>query len=370
VVLGHQSNLIKATLAENIFTVDQPKMLGTADAVKCTEAHLMDYQGDILILCGDTPLLNKTTVKRIIQKHKKTKSVCTFLTAVIHSPKGYGRVIRDKNGDAVAIREDKDAVGLERDIAEINVGVYCCQSGGLFKSLKEIKINEKKKEFYLTDIVEFFSKNGLRVETVKTEDPLEGLGVNTREDLAAAETVLRQRVLSRLMLDGVTIVDPTTTYIDEDTKIGYDTRIYPFTFIEGDVRIGRNCKIGPYARLRRGTRIDDYVEIGNFTEVSRTKIGSKTYMKHFSYLGDALLGANVNIGAGTITANFDGRQKNVTKISDGAFIGSDAVLIAPVKVGRKAVVGAGSVVTKGTTIPDGGLAVGVPARIIVKEERK
>ncbi|MCK5178382.1 MAG: bifunctional UDP-N-acetylglucosamine diphosphorylase/glucosamine-1-phosphate N-acetyltransferase GlmU, partial [Candidatus Omnitrophica bacterium] len=307
-------------------------------------------------------------VKRIVQKHKKSKTVCTFLTAVVHDPKGYGRIIRGNGGGVVAIREDKDAVGFERDIAEINVGVYCCESKELFNALKEIKMNKKKKEFYLTDIIEFFFEKGLKVATVETEDPFEGLGINTREDLAMAETILRQKILKDFMLQGVTIVDPSMTYIDVNAKIGYDTVIYPFTFIEADVRIGSNCQIGPFARIRSGTRIEKKVEIGNFTEVSRAKVGSGTFMKHFSFVGDSSIGENVNIGAGMVTANFDGQQKHPTKIADGAFIGSGAILVAPAKIGKKAVIGAGSVVPKGKTIPDGSVAVGVPAKIISKKE--
>ncbi len=368
VVLGHKSDMVKKVLSESVIAVEQPKMLGTADAVKCAENYFRSYRGDVLIMCADTPLLNKATVKRIVQKHKKSKTACTFLTAVVHDPKGYGRIIRGNGGGVVAIREDKDAVGFERDIAEINVGVYCCESKELFNALKEIKMNKKKKEFYLTDIIEFFFEKGLKVATVETEDPFEGLGINTREDLAMAETILRQKILKDFMLQGVTIVDPSMTYIDVNAKIGYDTVIYPFTFIEADVRIGSNCQIGPFARIRSGTRIEKKVEIGNFTEVSRAKVGSGTFMKHFSFVGDSSIGENVNIGAGMVTANFDGQQKHPTKIADGAFIGSGAILVAPAKIGKKAVIGAGSVVPKGKTIPDGSVAVGVPAKIISKKE--
>lgn len=370
VVLGYKSDMVKNALEGQVVAVEQPKILGTADAVRCVAKHLRSYSGDVLILCGDTPLLDKATVKRVVSKHKKSKAVCTFLTAVVHDPKGYGRIIRGEGGGVVAIREERDATDYERGIAEINVGVYCCRSKELFKALSEIKISKKKKEFYLTDLVEFFFEKDLRVETVETEDSAEGLGINTREDLAAAENILNQRILSEFMLQGVTITDPRTTYINASTKIGSDTVVHPFTFIESDVRIGSNCQIGPFARLRPGTRIHDKVEIGNFTEVSRSKIGSKTLMKHFSFLGDALVGANVNIGAGVVTANFNGQQKNTTKIDDGAFIGSDSVLVAPVKIGKKSVVGAGSVVTKGKVVPDGSVAVGTPARIISKGKRK
>lgn len=370
VVLGHRSGAVEKALEDSFTIVEQSKMLGTADAVKSAQNFLKSYRGDVLVLCGDTPLLDKMTVKRVVQKHKKAKAACTFLTAVVHDPRGYGRIIRGTGGGVVAIREDKDAVGYERTIAEINVGVYCCQNKELFKALNAVKLNKKKKEFYLTDIIEYFFENGLKVETVETEDPAEGLGINTRADLAVAESILRRRILRRFMLDGVTVVDPGTTYIAANAQIGYDTVIHPFSVIETDVRIGNNCQIGPFVRLRSGTKIDNDVEIGNFTEVSRTKIGSKTLMKHFSFLGDSQVGMNVNIGAGVVTANFDGKEKNVTKIEDGAFIGSDAVLIAPVRVGKKAVIGAGSVVTRRKNIPDGSIALGVPAKILSKDKRK
>lgn len=369
VVVGYQGDAVKKQLGSGPIIVRQPKLSGTADAVRRVAGHLKNYRGDVLILCGDTPLLNKMVIRELVGKHKNSKAVCTFLTAAVGDPRGYGRIIRDERGKVAAIREDKDALDHERNIAEINVGVYCVQSRALFGALKRIRLNEKKKEFYLTDIIDLFYQDGSRIETVTTEDPVEGLGVNTKEDLAVAERVIREKILKNFMRDGVTIVDPATTYIDADVKIGKDTCIRPFTIIEKDVRIGDRCVIGPFARLRPGVRLGNGVEIGNFTEVSRTKIGNKTLMKHFSFLGDALVGSNVNIGAGTITANFDGARKNQTKIGNGAFIGSDSILIAPVKIGNKAVVGAGSVVTKGKVVPDGGIAVGVPAQIKARRER-
>lgn len=369
VVVGYKGDAVKKQLGSGPIIVRQPKLSGTADAVRRVAGHLKNYRGDVLILCGDTPLLNKTVIKELVGKHKNSKAVCTFLTATVGDPQGYGRVIRDERGKVVAIREDKDALDHERNIAEINVGVYCVRSRALFGALKRIRLNEKKKEFYLTDIIDLFYQDGSKIETVTTEDPVEGLGVNTKEDLAVAERVIRDKILKNFMRAGVTIADPATTYIDADVKIGKDTCIRPFTIIEKDVRIGDRCAIGPFARLRPGVRLGNGVEIGNFTEVSRTKIGNKTFMKHFSFLGDALVGSDVNIGAGTITANFDGVRKNQTKIGNGAFIGSDSILIAPVKIGNKAVVGAGSVVTKGKVVPDGGIAIGVPAQIKARRER-
>jgi len=370
VVLGHKNKMVEEVLGDGVVPVLQSKLLGTADAVKTTQNYFKNYAGDVLILCGDTPLLDKATVRKIVQKHRKSKSICTFLTAVVHDPNGYGRIIRDDRGAVTAIREDKDALGYERDIAEINVGAYCFRGGELFKALKEIKLNEIKKEFYLTDIIELLYNQGAKMETVETEDSLEGLGVNTRQDLSTVQQAMRRKILDNFMSQGVSITDPATTYIDVDAKIGYDTIIHPFTVIERDVRIGKGCQVGPFARLRPGTRLEDHVEVGNFTELSRAKIGSGTLMKHFSFLGDSVVGADVNIGAGVVTANFDGQDKHTTRIEKNAFIGCNAVLVAPAKIGKKAVVGAGSVVPKRKTVPENSVVVGVPAKIISGKKSK
>lgn len=363
VVLGHKSELIEDYLGEEYKILHQKQLLGTADAVKCAQKFLKGYRGHLLVLCGDTPLLNKNSIRNLIKKHKKTNSSCTFLTAVLHNPSGYGRVIRDEGGKVVAIREEKDAVGLEKNIAEINAGVYCFRNKELFQGLNQIKLNKRKKEFYLTDIIEHFTQNGLKVDTLEAEDAQECLGINTRQDLAESESIIRQRILKEFMLQGVTVLDPVTTYIDASARIGKDTVIRPYSYIEQNVRIGTRCLVGPFARLRPGTKVGNNVEIGNFTEVSRSKIGNHSIMKHFGFIGDASVGAHVNIGAGTVTANYDGKQKNATSIANNAFIGSDSVLVAPVKIGRHATIGAGSVVTRGKNVPDGAIAYGVPARI-------
>lgn len=367
IVLGHKSDEVAEYLPKEAIVVQQKQLLGTADAVKSVENKMKSYRGHVLILCGDTPLLNKSMIRELIRKHKKSNASATVLTTVVHDPQGYGRIIRDEGGNIVAIREEKDAAGFEKSIAEINVGVYCFKAQDLFKGLKSIQLNTKKKEFYLTDIFEYFTENGLKAATVETEHPEEGLGVNSRSDLAVAESIIRQRILKSIMQQGVTIIDPSTTYIDENVKIGTDTVIRPFTVIEKGSKIAANCSIGPFAHIRPGTKIDKNVVIGNFTEVSRSKIGQDTLVKHFSFLGDATLGKNVNIGAGTVTANYDGENKHNTKIGDQAFIGSDSVLIAPSKIGKKAVIGAGSVVTKGTNVADGGTYAGVPAKKVIKK---
>lgn len=368
VVLGHRHEEVRAHLSSEIGIVIQKKLLGTADAIKSARPVFRNYRGDVLILCGDTVLLRQETVRRLIQRHRRTNAVCTFLTTQVGKPFGYGRVIRDESGQAVAIREEKDATPEEKGINEINVGAYCFQSEDLFKFIDSVKVNEKKKEFYLTDLVGFFSEQGKKVETVTTDDTREGLGINTREDLAVAVDLIRKRILKDFMLRGVTVVDPSSTHIYADVRIGQDTVIRPFTLIENNVQIGCQCVIGPFAHLRPGTRLGDQVEIGNFAEVSRSTLGAKCLQKHFSFVGDAEVGAGTNIGAGTVTANYDGKNKNKTKIGKKAFIGSDSILVAPVTIGDGAMTGAGCVVTKGKVIPPGGIAVGVPARILERKK--
>ena len=246
----------------------------------------------------------------------------------------------------------------------MNVGVYCFKIRDLFDALKCVEKNKKKQEFYLTDVIEIITNNGKEIKTVLSDGHKDYLGINNRKDLSIAEQVVRERVLEQFMFEGVTIIDPNTTYIDANVKIGQDTVLKPFTYIEKDVIIGKNCQIGPFARLRSGTKIEDNVEIGNFTEVSRTQIGKETRMKHFSYLGDAIVGSKANIGAGSVTANYDGNNKNVTNIGNNSFIGCDAVLVAPVKVGDDAVVGAGSVVTRNKNVPKNSVVYGIPAKIV------
>ena len=366
VVVGHKSEMVKAYVGNTVEVAIQKQLLGTADAVKSVVPHLKGYSGHVLILCGDTPLLDRAIIRQLINKHLRTKVACTVLTARIPDAGTYGRIIRDANGNISAIREHKDATLEEQAINEINVGVYCFRAPLLVETLKKVQLNAKKKEFYLTDIVELLLSRGEKVETLVTDDPNVAFGVNTREDLALCESILRARILKRLMLSGVTIVDPRTTFIDDEVKIGRDTVIHPFTVIQGGVKIGEECSIGPFARIRPGSVIGNKAEIGNFGEVSRTTIGEGSLMKHFGFLGDTTIGKNANIGAGCVTANYDGVNKNKTFIGDEAFIGSDAVLVAPVNVGAGAVVGAGSVLTRGKKVPNRGLAVGVPARIFSK----
>jgi bifunctional UDP-N-acetylglucosamine pyrophosphorylase/glucosamine-1-phosphate N-acetyltransferase len=366
VVVGHGSQKVKDAVGDSVEFVLQERLLGTGDAVNRCASYLKNYQGTVLVLCGDTPLLSKGIIAALLKQHHRAKASATVLTADIDNPQGYGRIIRDPQGRIQAIREQKDASLEEQKINEINVGVYCFKAKDLFTTLKEVKLNPAKKEFYLTDVIELLLAHGKNVGTYRTMDASVAFGVNSREDLSQAQGIIRRRILSRHMFSGVTIVDPLTTFIEDGVSIGQDTVIHPMTVIHRDVRIGKNCSIGPLARLRPGTRISDGVEIGNFAEVSRTSLGHGVMQKHFSFLGDAQIGAGTNIGAGVVTANYDGVVKNKTIIGRGAFIGSDAILVAPNTIGAGAVVGAGSVVARGKHVPAGMVAVGVPARVIKK----
>lgn len=369
VVLGHLGERVKAHLGQGVVCVRQKKLLGTADAIRSVAPHLKNYSGDVLILCGDAPLLAKETLQRLVKGHRQTNASCTFLTAELEDAFGYGRVIRNRDGNPVAIREEKDASDDERAINEINTGIYCFKTKDLLAGLTKIALNKKKKEFYLTDIIDILAKENKRIEAVMVKNPIEGLGINTRKDLSVADYIMRQRILEKHMLNGVTVVDPQTTYIAVNVKIGQDTIIRPCTVIEDNVVIGKGCAIGPFCHLRPRAHIKDGAEVGNFTEVSRSTVGEKSLMKHFSFLGDATVGKNANIGAGVVTANYDGKNKNKTFIGNGAFVGSDSILVAPVTIGEKAMTGAGCVVTKGKKVLKGQVIIGVPGKIIKKARR-
>lgn len=350
-------------------TVVQKKLMGSGDAVRSASQYFSGFNGRIVVLCGDTPLINKETIKRLIKTHQKESASCTVLTARVDNPANYGRIVRDDSGNVAKIIEEKDLSIYEEVIEEINVGAYCFRRKDLFNFIKKIEINKKKKEYYLTDLVEILRKNDKRVVSASCRDENEFIGVNSKVELAKAAKVIKQKVLEGLMISGVTIVDPASTFIDMDAVIGRDTIIYPSTIIEKNVAVGKSCKVGPFTRLRPGTRLSDDVEVGNFVELNRTEVASGTKIKHHTYFGDAYVGKNVNVGAGSITANYDGKNKNKTIIGDGVFIGVGAVLIAPIRIGKNAIVGAGSVVTKNRNVPANKIVAGVPARIF-KERRK
>jgi len=363
-VLGHKHEEVKKLLMPGAKIVIQKRLKGTADAVKQALPLLRNFKGTVLVLYADNPLLRLETIKKVLRHHTGHKVAATLLTAKLDEPRGYGRVLRDKYASICGIAEEKDADDFQKDIKEINTGIACFDKDRLLEALKYVRPNNRKKEYYLTDTVGILYKKGSLIDSVRISDIHEALGVNSRQDLACANKIMQRRINEALMKSGVSIVDPDSTFISYGTKVGSDTTIYPFTVIERDVKIGRHCFVGPFIHLREGTVLQDEVKVGNFLEVVRSKIAAKTKARHFGYLGDSRIGRAVNIGAGTVTANFDGRKKNVTVIRDKAFIGSDTVLVAPVKIGKGSRTGAGSVVVKHKNVADGKTVVGVPARPI------
>ena len=370
-VAGYGSDLLRKAIGLRTKFVIQKKLLGSGDAVIRAKAALGPrVSGNVLIICGDTPLIRYETIKSLIDKHNSSDASATILTARLKDPTGYGRIVRDDNKSVSKIVEEIEAGLYEEVIDEINVGTYCFKAKDLYEALAVVKPDNRKKEIFLTDVIEILRNKGKKIESVLTKDEGEAIGINDRADLADASAVLKKRILDELMLSGVTVEDPLTTTVYPDVRIGRDTVIYPNTVIESGVEIGARCLVGPFARLRAGTKIGDEVEVGNFVELVRTTLGASTKVKHHTYLGDAIVGKDVNIGAGTITANFDGVRKNRTIIEDGSFIGIGARLVAPVKVGRRATVGAGSVVPKNQNVPGGATVLGVPARLYKKNKKR
>jgi len=362
-VAGYGSELLRYEV-KNARIIVQKRFLGSGDAVLACKSGVGKYSGDVLIICGDTPLIRADTIKSLMEKHRSSKASLTILTAELKDPTGYGRIVRRPDGKISKIVEETETRLYEEVINEINVGTYCFNAGDMFDSLAKIKPDNSKKELFLTDTIEILHKSGKTIESVMIKDEGEIIGINTRKDLSRATRILKDRVLEEIMSNGVTIEDPSSTTIYPGVKIGQDTIVHPNTVIESDVEIGKGCRIGPFARIRNKVCLADNVEIGNFVELVRTRIGCGTRVKHHTYLGDTIIGKNVNVGAGTITANYDGKNKNRTIIEDGAFIGVGAILIAPLRIGRLALVGAGSVVPKNHNVPKGATVAGVPARLL------
>lgn len=369
---------LAAHLNERVELIYQRDPKGTAHALRqIPEGELRGRQ--VLVVNGDSPLLTAASVLSVIHAHQEAEAPAT-IASVDDPSRDDGRIVRNQDGSLDRIVERKDATPEQRQqIHEFNVGLYCFDGSKLVAALERVTDDNKAGEFYLTDVVQHLRP----VNVVKLADPDEALGVKDRVRLARATGVLRRRLLDACMVSGVTIVDPDTTFIDAAVTIGQDTVIEPFTVLKGDTHIGVECRIGPhvhiedarignrsdcgpFAKLRPGTEIGDDVHVGSFAELVRTKVGRGSKVPHVSYLGDTDLGEDANIGAGTITANFDGSNKNRTQIGDGAFVGVDTMLVAPVKLGKGARTGAGSVVTK--DIPDGATAVGVPARVIRRKQ--
>jgi bifunctional UDP-N-acetylglucosamine pyrophosphorylase / glucosamine-1-phosphate N-acetyltransferase len=391
VVVGPQAPKIKEILAPyDLEVVYQERPRGTGDAVLQTRETLARARGPVLVLNGDAPLITVETLQRLMKTHQAERSVLTLLTAVVDTPAGYGRVIRSRNGRIRRIVEEKDATPKERTSREINTGFYIVDKDYLYQSAKTLKADNKQGEYYLTDIIGTAIHQRRKVSVVRLEEGTEEvLGINTRMDLAIAEKIMRRRILLEHLQNGVTLMDPDTTRIDADVMIGSDTVIYPQVQIEGKSRIGQECvirshvritdcrigpgvvikdscvltesileegtTIGPFAHLRPGTVLRKGSRIGNFVEAKKAELGEGSKANHLSYLGDATIGKRVNIGAGTITCNYDGVQKHPTVIENDVFVGSDAQLVAPVRIEHGAVIGAGSTITK--DVPSYALAI-------------
>jgi bifunctional UDP-N-acetylglucosamine pyrophosphorylase/glucosamine-1-phosphate N-acetyltransferase len=399
VVVGHGAERVKEIISSNrIRYVLQAEQLGTGHAAFCAREELRDFKGNVVIINGDFPLIRPETLSRFIETHKKNKAVVSLLTTILDNPHGYGRVIRSESGDVVRIVEEKDATSEERKLKEINSGAHCVKASFLWEALRQISTDNEQGEYYLPDIVKVASKNGKRVIGLVVHDSEEVLGVNNRAELARVEQIIRRRTNESFMLSGVTIVNPEVTYISPQVQIGPDTVIYPNTFIYGSTSIGKSCKIGPsvwiedsqigsdvtinfssyitkaviedrvtvgpFAHLRPGSNILSGTKIGNFVEIKKSKIGRGSKVLHLSYIGDATIGEGVNIGAGTITCNYDGFYKHETIIEDDVFIGSDTMLVAPVRVGKGATTGAGSTITK--DVPPGTLAIGRARQVVIE----
>ena len=366
VVVGWGRKEIESHLDSKGTLVFQSPQLGTGHAVQATQKLLGDFRGDLLIWPGDMTAIKKETIRQLIQEHQKLRPEATILSSFMVEPRGYGRMIR-RGGRVVEIREELDATPAEKRINEVNTGVYLFKPAALFGALKKIRPANQKKEYYLTDIIRLIYEAGGKVEAFPLASPEESQGINSQADLARVVKILNKQNIQRLQIEGVTIVSPEQTFIAPGVKIGKDSVIYPWTYLERDVKIGRGCRIGPFAKIRSGSVVEDGAVIGSFVEINRSRIGKKVRAKHLTYLGDAEVGEATNIGAGTITANYDGKKKNKTRIGRKAFIGVDTIFIAPVSVADGGKTGAGAVLTRGTKVKRGEVVVGVPARSLKKK---
>jgi bifunctional UDP-N-acetylglucosamine pyrophosphorylase/glucosamine-1-phosphate N-acetyltransferase len=378
-IIGHGAEMVKAQLGNVCSYALQEEQLGTAHAVMQACPRLEGKQGVTLVVCGDTPLIRAETMEALFKQHEESSAKATILTASIENPTGYGRIIRNDSGFVEKIVEHKDATEEERKINEINTGTYCFDNIALFEALKNVSNDNVQGEYYLPDVIEILKKQGEVVTAFQTNEFEETLGVNDRVALSEAERIMRHRTNEAHMRNGVTIIDPATTYIETDVEIGRDTVIYPGSMVKGKTIIGADCQIGPnteidsckigdatvirhsvandsligdrvnigpFAHIRPKSAISDDVKIGNFVEIKKSNFGTGSKASHLSYIGDAEVGSNVNIGCGSITVNYDGKNKFLTKIEDDVFIGCNSNLVAPVTIGKGAYVAAGSTITK------------------------
>jgi len=384
-VIGHGSDAVRQTVGNAARYALQDDQLGTAHAVSQAQSLLQGKGATtVLVMYADMPLLRPETLKLLVDAHQEQAATLSLLTMISDRPRGFGRIIRDTKDAIAAVVEDAQATPDQKAIRELNVGVYCIDSGWLWDHLDKVPVSPQG-EYYLTDLVEMAVSEGQLIHAIRLDDPAEALGINTRVHLAEAESALRQRTNRDLMLSGVSLVDPATTYIHPTVRIGFDTIIEPNTHIYGQTSIGEGCHIGPhaviedatlednvyvgpFAHLRRGAYLESGVHMGNFGEIKNSRLRQGVRMGHFSYIGDGDIGENTNIGAGTITCNYDGKNKHKTVIGKNVFIGSDTMLVAPVTLGDGSRTGAGSVVTR--DVPPGGLVYGVPARPPVTHKKE
>jgi bifunctional UDP-N-acetylglucosamine pyrophosphorylase/glucosamine-1-phosphate N-acetyltransferase len=378
-IVSEGAEAVKAELGDRVAYAIQTEQLGTAHATLQAAEHLEGLQGTTVVLYGDTPLITGETVSRLLQHHEESGAVCTVLTAIASNPKGYGRIIRNSNGQVIDIVEEKDATAEQKAITEINTGIYCFDNIKLFDVLKRVDNDNAQNEYYLPSAFTLLREMGEKVSAYQADVFEDTLGVNDRAALAQAEAIMQKRINEALMMSGVTIKDPQTTYIEADVKIGKDTVILPGSILSGRTEIGEGCtigpnseisntkvghhttirhsvvsdseigsevQIGPFSHIRPQTAIGNRAKVGNFVEVKKSTIGEGSKASHLSYVGDAEIGKDVNLGCGMITVNYDGKYKYLTKVEDGAFIGCNVNLIAPVTVGKEAIVAAGSTITE------------------------
>lgn len=387
-VVGHGADKVKDTIGDDVSYVLQKEQLGTGHAVMQAERLLQKKDGTTLIVCGDTPLITKETLEKLFIHHEETAATATILTTSVRNPAGYGRIIRNEIGNVERIVEEKDAKAEEKEINEINSGIYCFDNKRLFEALKQVTNENAQGEYYLPDVIEIFQKQNLLIAAFETTDVEETIGVNDRVALANAEKVMRRRINERHMKNGVTIIDKEHTYISSDATIGADTVVYPGTVLTGNVTVGSDCilgphteikdsvigdhttvkhsvvvdseigsdvSIGPYAHIRPQSVLGNHIKIGNFVEVKASRLDDGAKASHLSYIGDAEIGKEVNLGCGSITVNYDGKHKYKTIVEDGAFVGCNVNLIAPVTVGKGAYVAAGSTITD--DVPNNALSI-------------
>ena len=354
-VVGYLKEQVKDVLKDDVKYVVQEEMLGTGHAVMQAAKYLKGKKGKVLILNGDVPILRPETIEKILNKSRENKEYATLLSAIYDNPTGYGRIIRDEGGNVKGIVEEKDATDEQKKLQEINAGVYCFDIQELLKALKELQPNNAQGEYYLTDVIKIMNDKGLRTGALIVKDNKEILGVNDRIQLETVTKILQKRINEEHMRNGVTIEDLNSTYIYDDVQIGTDTVIHPNTTIKSDVVIGNDCEIGPNSYIREGCNLADNVKIGSFVEIKKANIGKGTKVPHLSYIGDCTIGENTNIGCGSITCNYDGKEKHKTTIGNNCFIGSNTNFVAPVNIGDGATIGAGSTITE--DVPADALAI-------------